>query len=388
MSILDEHFVTVRRLQRFFTGLKTKFLSLTGGEISGNLKVDGIFTLDINDEDYNSGITFSKSLNDNLGTVLTLQGYAIGESSTLYKPIIRNIGTPSSDYDVANKKYVDDNCATPTLHLVDLNLDGTVKQAASTLVYSTIASNLTNPKRTDYLDCFWENGQGSGSYTRFKATAVGISDVNSGDVMFEAEFYYLAVPIWIVFALSPQSVLRTVAVIRREDTANKVQSIIANSASTVLYPSTKAVYDEFQRKPVVIWEVDGVTVTEGLKALQSNIEASVAWQLTGLDLTPFKRIKVYSKGGQGSTNAGTTGAMVLEMSLDPRMAISSKGGNYVGSVLSQKPNDANRYASLTCAVSADKTSFAVLRQTSLYGTAATTNNDIGADVVLIEGYYD
>lgn len=43
---------------------------------------------------------------------------------------------------------------------------------------------------------------------------------------------------------------------------------------------------------------------------------------------------------------------------------------------------------LTCAVSADKTKFAVLRQTSLYGTAATTNNDIGASVVLIEGYYD
>lgn len=76
------------------------------------------------------------------------------------------------------------------------------------------------------------------------------------------------------------------------------------------------------------------------------------------------------------------------MSLDSRMAITTKGGHYVGSVLSQKPNDANRYASLTCAVSADKTSFAVLRQTSLYGTAATTNNDIGANVVLIEGYYD
>ena len=114
----------------------------------------------------------------------------------------------------------------------------------------------------------------------------------------------------------------------------------------------------------------------------------MTWQLTGLDMTPFKRIKVYSCGGQGSTNAGTTGAMVLEMSLDSRMAITTKGGHYVGSVLSQKPNDANRYASLTCAVSADKTSFAVLRQSSLYGTAATTNNDIGANVVLIEGYYD
>lgn len=114
----------------------------------------------------------------------------------------------------------------------------------------------------------------------------------------------------------------------------------------------------------------------------------MTWQLTNLDFSPYKRIKVYSVGGQGQTNAGTTGAMMLEMSLDPRMAITTKGGHYVGSVLSQKPNDSNRYASLTCAVSADKTSFSVLRQTSLYGTAATTNNDIGANVVLIEGYYD
>ena len=144
----------------------------------------------------------------------------------------------------------------------------------------------------------------------------------------------------------------------------------------------------FQRKPVTVWEVDGTTVTEGLKALQTDIAETMNWQLTNLNLSPYKRIKVYSKGGQGQTNAGTTGAMILEMSLDPRMAIATKGGHYVGSVLSQKPNDANRYASLTCAVSADKTSFAVLRQSSLYGTAATTNNDIGADVVLIEGYYD
>jgi hypothetical protein len=76
------------------------------------------------------------------------------------------------------------------------------------------------------------------------------------------------------------------------------------------------------------------------------------------------------------------------MSLDSRASISAYGGNYVGSILVQKPNDANRYASLTCAVSADKTKFVVLRQSSLYGTAATGNNDVNANVFKIEGYYD
>ena len=374
-----------RLITLFKTSLSKKY-NKTGGDISGNVMVFGNLTLDIDDEDYDSGIKFVQTLNDDAGTILTLQGYANGDTPTNYKPIIRNIAEPRQNYDVANKKYVDDNCATPSLHLVELNLDGSVKQAASTLVYSTVASNLTNPKREDYLDVFWENGQGTNSWTRFKARAVGVSEVNNGDVMFEGELFYLTVPVWMVFTLSKQNVLTTVAVIQRENVANKTQDIVANSASTVLYPSAKAVFDQFQRKPDVVWEV--TDVSQGLNALQTNIESSINWQLTGLDLTPYKRIKVYSRGGQGSTNAGTTGAMVLEISLDPRMAITSKGGNYVGSVLSQKPNDANRYASLTCAVSADKTSFAVLRQTSLYGTAATTNNDIGASVVLIEGYYD
>ena len=376
-----------RLITLFKTSLSKKY-NKTGGDISGNVKVFGNLTLDIDDEDYDSGIKFVQTLNDDAGTILTLQGYANGDTPTNYKPIIRNIAEPRQNYDVANKKYVDDNCATPSLHLVELNLDGSVKQAASTLVYSTVASNLTNPKREDYLDVFWENGQGTNSWTRFKARAVGVSEVNNGDVMFEGELFYLTIPVWMVFTLSKQNVLTTVAIINRENVANKTQDIVGNSASTVLYPSAKAVFDQFQRKPDVVWEVDGVNVTAGLNALQTDIAANMNWQLTGLNLTPYKRIKVYSKGGQGSTNAGTTGAMVLEMSLDPRMAIATKGGHYVGSVLSQKPNDNNRYASLTCAVSADKTSFAVLRQTSLYGTAATTNNDIGASVVLIEGYYD
>jgi hypothetical protein len=107
-------------------------------------------------------------------------------------------------------------------------------------------------------------------------------------------------------------------------------------------------------------------------------------------MTPFKRIKIYSCAGQKSgatASASTTPAIVLEMSLDSRNAISAYGGNYVGSIVVQKPNDANRLAILTCAVSSDKTSFVVLRQTSLYGTAATGNDDVNANVFLIEGYY-
>lgn len=139
--------------------------------------------------------------------------------------------------------------------------------------------------------------------------------------------------------------------------------------------------------PDIIWESNDAA--NNLKAIQADISASPTWQLTDLDLTPYKRIKIYSKAGQKSgitASASTTAAMVLEMSLDSRAAIAEYGGNYVGSIISQKPNDNNRTATLTCAVSADKTKFVVLRQTNLYGTGATSNDDVNADVFMIEGY--
>lgn len=115
----------------------------TGGEISGNVKVDGTLTLDIDDPDYDSGITFSKSLDNNLGTILTLTGYA---DNTNYRPLIRNIHDPVNNYDAATKKYVDDNLSVPNYHIVFLNLDGTVDQTsvASTIIHSEIVAHLTN----------------------------------------------------------------------------------------------------------------------------------------------------------------------------------------------------------------------------------------------------
>lgn len=362
--------------QKLKTLLNAKF-DKSGGEVTGNVKIDGTLTLDIEDEDYDSGIKFDKELNTNLGTILTLTGYANSTEQTNYKPIIRNIGTPQNSYDVANKKYVDDNLIVPNYYLTLLNADGTVDTTTSTLNYNTVLSNLTNRSKADYLDLVWGT-------TRFYAKCMEVTDVNTGDLKFIGEVEYQGIQRYMVFTLNSSNILQTTNIITFETVSNKVQSVVSNSTSTEKYPSTKAVYDEFQRKPVVVWETD----TNFLNAIQSDITENPAWQLTGLDMTPFKRIKIYSKAGKGRTTAGATGGMILEMSLDSRAGFTDYGGNFVGSVLVQKPNDANRYASLTCAVSADKTKFVVLRQTSLYGTAATTNNDIGADVFMIEGYYD
>ena len=354
----------------------------TGGEISGNVKIDGTLTLDIEDEDYDSGITFDKRLDTNLGTILTLTGYANSTEQTNYKPIIRNVGTPNSNYDVANKKYVDDNLIVPNYYLTLLNADGTVDTTTSTLNYNTVLSNLTNRSKADYLDLVWGT-------TRFYAKCIEVTDVNTGDLKFIGEVEYQGIQRYIVFTLNSNNVLTTTNIITFESVSNKVQSVVSNSTNIEKYPSTKAVYDEFQRKPVIVWESS--TPSEYLKAVQSNLSASPSWQLTNLDLTPYKRIKIYSCAGQGTgstASASTTPSIVLEMTLDERARIGAYGNNYVASTVVQKPNDANRLATLTCVVSSDKTSFVVLRQTNLYGTAATSNNDVNANVFMIEGYYD
>lgn len=349
-----------------------------GGEISGNVKIGGNLTLDIPNEDYDAGITLSKTLDDNLGTVLQLQGYAHGEEQTWYRAVLRGVAEPAANYDSANKKYVDDHVALPTYHLVFLNADGTVDTHASSLVYATVLSNLTNPLKRDVLDVIWGT-------TRFHCDAIETVDVQNGDVKFIGEVEYQGLQRHMVFTLNPQSVLATTNIVTFEGVHNKAQSVVANSQSADKYPSTAAVFSEFERKPVEIYRN-----ATGLAALETNMSASPSWQLTGLDLTPYKRIKIYAKAAQASgttASASTTPAIVLEMLLDPIVA-GPYGGHYLASCVIQKSNDRNRLATLCCAVSADKTSFAVMRQTNLYGTAASNNNDLGANVVLIEGYYD
>lgn len=355
----------------------------TGGEISGNVKISGNLTLDIPNEDYDAGITLSKTLDDNLGTVLHLQGYAHGEEQTWYRAVLRGVAEPASNYDAANKKYVDDHVALPTYHLVFLNADGTVDTHASSLVYATVLSNLTNPLKRDVLDVIWGT-------TRFHCDAVETVDVQNGDVKFIGEVEYQGLQRQMVFTLNPQSVLATTNIVTFEGIHNKVQSVVANSQSAEKYPSTAAVFNEFERKPVVVWEVQNAS--QGLLALNTNISANLAWQLTGLDLTPYSRIKIFAKAGRktGATAADSsiTPAVILEMSLDDRAKETVSQNVFIGSILFQNPNDANRLGSLTCAVSADKTKFAVTRATSLYGTAATSNTDTYQYVFKIEGFYE
>lgn len=265
---------------------------------------------------------------------------------------------------------------------VALDSSGSVSSVDPDLDYSDVADHLTTGDRVVFLAVSFD---GSVLYI----PPMQVFGGQNGPIKFCIEYVGSDSHLrGLALSLSPQNIL-TAQHWQVEVWAYKVQDIVANKLNSLTYPSTKAVFDQFQRKPVEVWRAADDSST--LKAIQADLSASPAWQLTDLDLTPYKRIKIYSKCGQksGSTaSASTTPAIVLEMLLDSSAAISAYGGNYCGSVMVQKSNDSNRLATLTCAVSADKTKFVVLRQTNLYGTAATSNNDVNADVFLIEGYYD
>lgn len=207
--------IDLTRLTRFWEFINAKKYDKTGGEISGNVKIDGNLTLDIEDEDYDAGIRAAASLDDNLGTILTLTGYANGQEATTYRPVIRNIAEPHNNYDVANKKYVDDHVGLPNYHLVFLNADGTVDTSASTLQYNSIVSNLSNTMKADYLDVFWGD-------TRFYAKAIETTNVNNGDIKFIGEIEYQGIQRYIVFTLTSSNVLTTTNIITFESIHNKV----------------------------------------------------------------------------------------------------------------------------------------------------------------------
>lgn len=341
----------------------------TGGEITGNAKVDGTFTLDIEDDDYDAGINFTRTLDNNLGTTLTLTGYAGG---TNYKPIVRNVGTPNSDYDVANKKYVDDHILTPVSYLVALDQSGAIDLVASSLDYATVKSYLTNNSKDVYLDVIWEP-------SRFYAKAVQDEDTNNGPINFFANIMRNGTEATLIFSLASNNTL-TVWHNVHETLYDKAQAIDStNVASTTKYPTTKAVADYVASEltPTVIY-----SDATGLSPLQADVSASIAYQLTGLDLSPYKRIKVHI-GSSGSSGTGFKSAGVIEMSLDANLANASTG-QWVGSVITENAADRNRLSAFLVAVSPDKTSFAYARATSLYGTAGTNISD--AYVQLIEGF--
>jgi hypothetical protein len=181
----------------------------------------------------------------------------------------------------------------------------------------------------------------------------------------------------------------------------QVQTITGNENSENTYPSSKAVAEYANERAGIVLDymqttfADNILTLAGLKRPvpiyynaegfeASNSNVGDDWHLTGLDLSPYKRLKFYVKSA-GSTNDNYTPSHIVEMYLDPNSK--SYKDFYVAGHTSQNPNNANRLHNVTFAVNAEKTAVQFARATSLYGTASTASKD-GRNCYLIEGYYD
>lgn len=142
--------------------------------------------------------------------------------------------------------------------------------------------------------------------------------------------------------------------------------------------------DTLQYKPDVIYETDWTT---WLTWANVNLTEIPAWQLTWLDLTPYKRLKFYI-AANGQSSSYLSSAMIVEMTLDSRSTSTLSYWHYVASAVCAYPNNDNRLVSAVFAVNSDKTSLIFLRHTSLYWTAWTSAAWDWRYCYLIEWYYD
>lgn len=164
-----------------------------------------------------------------------------------------------------------------------------------------------------------------------------------------------------------------------EQHANKIQNIFDYSTDETKYPSAKATYDLMKFvydlvMPVVIY--DNPT---GFEANDKNVGS---WSLTGLDLTPYKRVKFYIKAAE----SGSTGSPshIVELHLDDRARNSQ--GHFTGGHTSIFPDVEGKFHNVVCSVSEDKTAVAFNKAYRYSASTAATSSG-GRCCYLIEGYF-
>lgn len=276
---------------------------------------------------------------------------------------------------------------TSTYYSVVLAQNGSVSTYDDALIYSDIKPHVTDANYIDHLDVVWEYD--TNLIERFIVPLIGIDNINgdNGNITFASTFLHGHQKIMITFNLNPSDVLTTTSLIQLEETNNKVNSII-NSPNQITYPTTYAVYNEFVRKPVTVWETDG---TSGLLGVNDGTVNLNSWQLENLEFTPFKYVIAYIK--QANRNFSTTQAnyvtpsVMVNIPLDAA-SLSTGYTAYIGGVNVTNPNDRNVHFCVLCAIDATKTKFKVVSEHSIYGTALGGRNDNGRYCYKIVGYYD
>lgn len=183
-----------------------------------------------------------------------------------------------------------------------------------------------------------------------------------------------------------------------EKNSNKTQDIETDKESETAYPSAKAVGDYTDKQCEAVLDYMQTTFAQNIMALvqntygphiiyddptgfEANDEDVGKWQLTGLDLTPYKRIKFYIKAAE----SGSTGSPshIVEIHLDDRAK--NEQGHFTGGHTAVFPDSTGKFHNVVCSVSGDKTALAFNRS-NRYSVSTSATSRGGRYCYLIEGY--
>lgn len=172
-------------------------------------------------------------------------------------------------------------------------------------------------------------------------------------------------------------------------TATSGNLTITPTLKSISVPTVSQLVDElsseFVKKPDIIYQYEsGYSQIYG----QGSDSFTNNWDLTNLDLSPYKYLKVFMKGSDHATNASAlTAPIIITIPLDEGI-IYSGTTVYYGVGVTLGINDQNRWFATFAGVDSTKTKFQILRTRSIYGTVGSNQDNNGRYLWRIEGWYD
>lgn len=165
-----------------------------------------------------------------------------------------------------------------------------------------------------------------------------------------------------------------------EQVSNRIQDVFSYTTSTTTYPSSKATYDIVK---FVYDLVMPVAVYDNASGFESNnTDPGDSWQLTGLNLGQFKRLKFYVMSAEsGSTQSPSH---IVEMHLDDRCR--GDNGYFTAGHTAIFPESEARTHNVIFTVNAEKTAICFSKCHRISASTAATSSG-GRKCYLIEGYY-
>ncbi len=168
--------------------------------------------------------------------------------------------------------------------------------------------------------------------------------------------------------------------------------------NTINAPSTKAVGDYTDSQCGVVMDYMQTTFVDNIIALcnqrfaphiiyddptgfEANDEDIGHWQLTGLNLAPYKRLKFYIKASEEGTSGSPS--HIVELHLDDRAK--NAQGHFTGGHTAVFPDATGKFHNVICSVSGDKTALAFNRANRFSASTSATSKG-GRYCYLIEGY--